>query len=81
MSPASFRLACVHCGAPRCRLVRSGSRGFTPLRLAVVGFIRVLVGLLGRSRCHRVHSGSRGFIRVRLVVMEFIGVGVGSLVR
>ena len=48
-SSGSFRVAWVYSGEPRGRQVYSGSRWFTPARLAVVGLIKVRVGSLERA--------------------------------
>ena len=55
-------MAWVHSGAPRVRLVNSGSHGFISA---------------GLYRCGRVHSGSRMFTSARLYVVGFIAVPIG----
>ena len=59
----SFGFACVHSGAPRVLRIDSVSRGLTRAHLAVVGFIQVCVGSLGRAKGS---SGSFGFAWVHL---------------
>ena len=48
-SSGSLGFPCVNSGGPRGGRVNSGSRGLTGVRLSVVWFIRVRVGLLGCS--------------------------------
>ena len=48
-APVSFMFVWFHLGDPRCVLYYSSSRGLTPARLGVVGFMRVGVGSLGRT--------------------------------
>ena len=45
--PGSFRFPWVHFGAPRGRRAHPCSAGFTRVRLHVIGFILVRVGLIG----------------------------------
>ena len=88
MLSCSIGFAWVNSGTTYGRRVHPASRGFTNARLvvlgfiqriAVLGFIRVCVGSLGRARGRWIFSGSRGFTQARLGVVGFIQFSVDSL--
>ena len=74
---------------PKDRRVHSVSRGFTLVRLGVVGFIGVRAGSVGRAYASpwyalfraRGYSGSRGFTFASLGVGDFIRVSTPALQR
>ena len=81
-SPGSFACALVHSVALMGCRVHWVSRGFTRVRIGVVGFIRVRLGLHSAHRGGRVHSGALSaptvFIHVHVCSLVHALVSTGS---